>query len=109
MTCTGEWSAIPISPPPPGAAPPISYADWQWCEEKKAFFPYVSACPSGFKPIPVTAPHTEGAPPSVANWYFCEDPRGYLPYVMECKKDWRPVPSVPPPSVPITVKQAKNP
>jgi len=104
-SCSHDWSTIPISPPPPGAAIPLSYSDWQWCEDSKSFFPYVSSCRSGFVSMPVTAPKSDAAP-AVANWFFCEDPRGYLPYVIQCKKDWRAVPSVPPPSVPITVKDA---
>jgi hypothetical protein len=84
---------------------PLSYSDWQWCEEKKAFFPYVTACPAGFEPIPVTAPgKAQAGPPQTANWYFCENPGGYSPYVVQCARDWRAVPAVPPPSVKITVK-----
>jgi len=64
----------------------------------------VSSCPAGFTPIHVTTPKTDVAAPEAANWFFCDNPKGWRPYVMQCKNDWRPVPSVPPPSVPVTVK-----
>jgi len=107
-SCAHGWTPIPIAPPPPGAAAPLSYSDWQWCEESKGFFPYVTSCKAGFVAIPVTAPgKDQGPPPQVANWFFCDAPRGYLPYVVQCSHDWRAVPAVPPPSVKITVKDAK--
>lgn len=106
-SCSHDWTRIPISPPPPGTAPPLSYSDWQWCAEKNAFFPYVTSCPTGFEPVPVTAPGKDQVgPPQVANWYFCEDPKGYSPYVVQCGRDWRAVPAVPPPSPKITIKDA---
>ena len=109
--CKSDWTALPISPPPPGAVTPLSYGSWEWCEEKKGFYPYVSSCPKGFIAVPVIAPHSEGAadtPPTIANWFYCPDPKGYLPYVSDCQKDWHAVPAVPPPAVKITVKQAEN-
>lgn len=104
-SCTRPWTRIPVSPPPPGVAPPLSYSDWEWCAESKSFFPYVTSCKDGFQPVPVTTPSSGNAgPPAAANWFFCEDPKGYAPYVVQCRRDWRPVPAVPPPSVKITVK-----
>ena len=87
--------------PPPSSGAPISDGSWEWCAEKKGYFPYVASCPHGWTAVPVTAPQSEGAadtPPTTANWFYCDDPKGYLPYVSDCKKDWRAVPSMPPPN-----------
>jgi hypothetical protein len=111
-TCTHNWAAIPISPPPPATEAPISFASWSWCDDPKGYFPYVANCSVGWKSVPVTAPSSEAipeSPPSAANWFYCDAPKGYMPYVSVCTKDWRAVPSVPPPNAGHGTKQNSKP
>ena len=37
--------------PAPGAQPP---ATWYYCDQSRAYYPYVRACPGGWKPVPAT-------------------------------------------------------
>ena len=40
----------PVGTPPP--APPTQY--WYYCETARGYYPYVSTCASGWKPVPST-------------------------------------------------------
>ncbi len=41
--------AQPAAPPPP---PPTQY--WYFCEAPRGYYPYVAACPGGWKQVPAT-------------------------------------------------------
>ncbi len=44
-------------------SPPENY--WYYCQESKAYYPYVNTCPSGWlKVVPQTAPPAQAAPPT---------------------------------------------
>jgi len=48
----------PSSPAPstaaPAAPPPTQY--WYYCDAQKGYYPYVAACPGGWKEVPTTPP-----------------------------------------------------
>lgn len=48
---------------PPTAAPPATPAVWYFCEAANGYYPYVPACPAGWKTVPATpAPAAPTAP-----------------------------------------------
>jgi hypothetical protein len=107
--CEHDWTAIPVTPPPPVSPKPISYASWEWCEKAKGYFPYVTLCPAGWTAVAVSQPASERyeRQPSVsANWFYCDAPKGYAPYVHACSQGWRPVPAMPPPNATANDRQA---
>lgn len=101
--CDGNWLAYPVSPPPPGAGPPISSDAYEYCAPLKAYYPYVAKCPTHWvaEDASVPAPFTalENQPP-VAQWFYCDESRAYLPLVQTCSANWRHTPAVPPPPPP---------
>jgi hypothetical protein len=42
------------TPPVPNAPPPPQY--WYYCDSAKTYYPYVAACPEGWKAVPVNPP-----------------------------------------------------
>lgn len=57
---------------------------WNYCPDKKAYYPYVSDCPSQWQKT--------GAQPlgqESGYWYYCKDPAGYYPYVSICNGNWQ--------------------
>jgi hypothetical protein len=44
--------------------PPPMY--WYYCDAAGAYYPYVSSCPAGWRPVPVTPPAPPAAPVSPA-------------------------------------------
>ncbi|MBX3622770.1 MAG: hypothetical protein KF891_22615 [Rhizobacter sp.] len=53
----------PYEPPPPWVesppAPPTQY--WYYCDEARGYYPYVPACPGGWKQVPATPAPTPPA------------------------------------------------
>jgi len=55
-------SAPMMAPPAPAMAPPTSSAPqptggtWYFCTSANAYYPYVAACPEGWKVVPASAP-----------------------------------------------------
>jgi hypothetical protein len=57
--------AVIVQPAPPKAAPPPPPPppqNWYYCESARGYYPYVPACPSGWRAVPAT-PGTPPAPP----------------------------------------------
>lgn len=49
-------AVIPQTPPPvPDASAPQAQ-NWYYCASAKAYYPYVSSCPEGWKMVPATPP-----------------------------------------------------
>lgn len=46
-----ERQVAPLPPAPPGPAP---QASWYYCDSAKAYYPYVSTCPEGWRAVPTT-------------------------------------------------------
>lgn len=59
----------PYEPPPAWAVPPAGTAPpapvtpyWYYCEGARGYYPYVSTCAEGWKPVPATPPDLASAP-----------------------------------------------
>jgi len=50
---------VVVIQPPPVMAAPQAPQTWYYCEPSRAYYPYVSTCPSGWKAVPAAPP---GAP-----------------------------------------------
>ena len=58
------------SPPPRPAEPPVyieridpgETGSWYYCEDSRAYYPYVKECPAGWKRVPATPPGVSGSP-----------------------------------------------
>ena len=48
------------APSVPATQPPAQY--WYYCEASQNYYPYVSACPAGWKAVLATPPSTSAAP-----------------------------------------------
>jgi hypothetical protein len=46
----------PADIPPVQATPPQAPQNWYYCEPSKAYYPYVSSCPAGWKVVPASPP-----------------------------------------------------
>lgn len=53
--------APPVEPPPPPPAPPTQY--WYYCEASHGYYPYLTTCPGGWKPVPAIPAGTAPAQP----------------------------------------------
>ncbi len=42
----------PPAPPKPVVSPPVSAQVWYYCDAAKAYYPYVSSCPAGWRQVP---------------------------------------------------------
>lgn len=51
-----EVPAPAPAPNVPPAATPSSTQFWYYCEASRGYYPYVAACPSGWKAVPATPP-----------------------------------------------------
>lgn len=100
--CSHDWQRLPIMPPPPGSAPPITEGSWEHCDDPAGYFPYVARCRHEWAAvaasIPVPGDYPDGVP-VIGQWYYCEDGKDYLPYAGSCPHVWRAIPAVPPPNV----------
>lgn len=51
---------VVVSPPaaqvPDASASPPAPQYWYYCDASKAYYPYVTSCPGGWKPVPATRP-----------------------------------------------------
>jgi hypothetical protein len=52
---------VVVTPPPavvqaPSAVPPAQPGNWYYCDSARAYYPYVSECPSGWRSVPATPP-----------------------------------------------------
>jgi hypothetical protein len=56
------WEPPPavLVPAPAAVAPPPPTPYWYYCESSRAYYPYVGACPEGWKQVPATP--AEAAP-----------------------------------------------
>ena len=49
-------ASVPPGSPPSPAAPPAAPGTWYYCESSKTYYPYVSECQDGWKPVAATPP-----------------------------------------------------
>ena len=52
---TAQTPVPAVTQSSPGA-PPAAPGTWYYCESSKAYYPYVSDCQDGWKPVPATPP-----------------------------------------------------
>ena len=53
----GSYTQAPPPPAPaPQAAPPQAPGMWYYCDAARAYYPYVSTCPAGWRAVPASAP-----------------------------------------------------
>jgi hypothetical protein len=57
------WYAAPVYPYPDPYVPPGQAAGtWYWCDAYQQYYPYVGACPSGWRAVPMQPPASPSAP-----------------------------------------------
>jgi hypothetical protein len=95
-TCTHDWRAVAITPPPPGSGPPPLPQGWAYCYERKGYYPYVAACNEPWELVEAGAPRDIELP-AIPVWYFCASTETYFPYTANCSRQWVKVPAIPPP------------
>lgn len=54
----------PAAPPPLVVQPQPPAPVWYHCDQPEGYYPYVSACPGGWKTVPATPPASPAAPSS---------------------------------------------
>lgn len=110
--CAGDWQPLPVTPPPPGTAPPIADGFWEHCDDPPGYFPYVAQCRHHWVAAMASTPQAEDSlagPVPIADWFYCEDSKAYFPYVQSCTEDWHVIPAIPPPNIPAVAKTKSAP
>ena len=60
---TWYFYAAPVYPYPDPYVPPGQAAGtWYWCDAYHQYYPYVGACPSGWRAVPMQPPASPSAP-----------------------------------------------
>jgi hypothetical protein len=97
-----DESARPPMPPSPEEQA-RRFPSWFYCDSAAAYFPYVKACPTGFRPVPMAPPPRDAPPPPVLagpGLAHCASPDGFYPYVKTCDSGWTTETSARPPGAP---------
>jgi hypothetical protein len=56
--------AVIVQPAPAKAPPPPPPQNWYYCESAKGYYPYVPACPGGWRAVPATPGTPPASPPA---------------------------------------------
>jgi hypothetical protein len=97
-----DRSARPPLPPTPDEQA-RRYPSWFYCDAAAAYFPYVKACETGFRPVPMAAPPKDAPPPPAlagSGLARCASPEGFYPYVKTCAAGWTTETAARPPGAP---------
>jgi len=63
---------------------PLEPDTWDYCAESNGYYPYVKACPGGWRKIDM-----QPVGQASGYWYYCGKPAGYYPYVRTCAISWQ--------------------